>query len=73
MLESKMRTDVSHFSAVTGASATPFKKKNQERKSDVKSPAMSPPRKDPIPNQYINRLITEQDPSIPPIIAKYPP
>ena len=34
---------------------------------------MSPPRKDSIPNQDINRLITEQFPSIPPIISKYPP
>ena len=34
----------------------------------MKSPAMSPPRKYPIPNQYINILITQQDPSIPPII-----
>ena len=37
----------------------------------MKSPAMSPPRKDPIPNQDINRLITQQDPSDPPIIEKY--
>ena len=33
---------------------------------------MSPPRKDQIPNQDINRLITEEDPSLPPIIEKYP-
>ena len=39
----------------------------------MKSPAMSTPRKDPIPDQYINRLINEQDPSLPPIIEKYPP
>ena len=39
----------------------------------MKSPAMSPPRKDPIPSLYINRLISEQDPSHPPIIAKYTP
>ena len=34
---------------------------------------MSPPRKDPITNQIINRLITEQDLSLPPIIKNYPP
>ena len=33
---------------------------------------MSPPRKDPIPIQYINILITQQDPSLLPIISKYP-
>ena len=31
----------------------------------MKSPAISTPRKDPIPNQDINRLITEKDPSLP--------
>ena len=36
------------------------------------SPSMSPPRKDPIPDQYINRLITKQDPSLTPIKARYP-
>ena len=34
---------------------------------------MSPSIKDPITNKYINRLITEQDPIIPPIKAKCPP
>ena len=34
---------------------------------------MSPPIKDPIPNQYINILITEKDPSLPPHLEKYPP
>ena len=38
----------------------------------MKSSAMSPPRKDPIPNQYINILITQQDLSLPPIIERYP-
>ena len=33
---------------------------------------MSPTRKDPITNKYINRLIIEQAPSLPPIIATYP-
>ena len=34
---------------------------------------MSLPRNYLIPNQYINRLINEQDPIFPPIIVKYPP
>ena len=37
----------------------------------MKSPTISPPRKDPIPNQDINRLNTPKDPSLPPIIEKY--
>ena len=39
----------------------------------MKSPTMSLPWKDKIPNQDINRLITDQDPSLPPIIAEYTP
>ena len=42
-------------------------------KSNMKSPAISPPRKDPIPNQDNNILITKQDPSLPPNIERYPP
>ena len=38
---------------------------------DNKSPAMSPSRKDPIPNQDSNIFINEQDPILPPILAKY--
>ena len=34
---------------------------------------MSPPRKYPVPDQYINRLITKQDPSLPPIKEIYTP
>ena len=34
---------------------------------------MSPPRKDPIPNQDINRSITEKYPSLPPHLSKYTP
>ena len=37
----------------------------------MKSPVISPPRKDTITNQDINRFITQQDPSLPPIIEKY--
>ena len=36
-------------------------------------PAMSPPRKDPSPNQDINIFITKQYPILPPIKAKCPP
>ena len=34
---------------------------------------MYPPRKDPIPNQYIQKLTTEKDPSLPPHFEKYLP
>ena len=34
---------------------------------------MSPPRKYTTQNQYINRLVTEKYPSLPPIKEKYPP
>ena len=37
-----------------------------------KSPAILPLGKDPIPNQYSNITINEEDPIIPPILAKYP-
>ena len=39
----------------------------------MKSPAMYPPIKDPIPNQDINRLTTKKDPSLSPNFAKYLP
>ena len=52
-----MRTDVSILYGGTGASVTT--ERRIPRKSNMKPPAMSPPRKDPIPNQDINRLITE--------------
>ena len=59
MVEDKMRTDVYILYGVTGDSVTtetiiPRKKRN------MKSPAMSPPRKDLITNQYINIIITEK-------------
>ena len=37
----------------------------------MKSPAMSFPGKDPIPNQDSNRIINEQDPIIPPLLEEY--
>ena len=45
----------------------------QKKKRNTKSPATSPPIKYPTPNQYINRLITKKDPSLPPHLSKYPP
>ena len=38
----------------------------------MKPPEMSPPKKDPIPNQDSNRIITQQDPILPPLLEKYP-
>ena len=38
----------------------------------MKSHAMSPPRKYTIPNKDSTRIINEQDPIIPPLLAKYP-
>ena len=67
-----MWTDVSIFSGVKGASVTP-EKRIHRNKRNMKSPAIYPPRTNTITNQYINRLITEQYPSRPPIILKNPP
>ena len=39
----------------------------------MKLPVMSTPIKYPIPNQYINILITEEDQIPPPHLEKYPP
>ena len=41
-----------------------------QEEENMKSPAMYSPINDPIPNQYMNRLITQQYPSLPPIIEK---
>ena len=38
----------------------------------MKSPEMSPSRKDPIINQDSNRIINKQDPTILPLLEKYP-
>ena len=38
----------------------------------MKSPAVFPPRKDPIKNQYITRIITQQYPKLPPNLSKVP-
>ena len=39
----------------------------------MKSLAILPPRKDQIPNQYINILSTRKYQSLPPQLVKYPP
>ena len=64
-LESKIPTGVSLLSR-TGASVTP--EIRIPIKKYIKSPAMSPPRKYPIPNQDSNILINKQDKIIPPIL-----
>ena len=68
----KTRTVVSLFSGGTGASVTP-EKSIPKKKRNMNPPEMSPPIKYPIPNQDIHILITEQDPSLPTILEKYPP
>ena len=72
IVDNKMRTGASILSEGTGASVTP-EKLIPKKKSNMKSPAMSPPRKDPIPTQDINRLISKKDKILPPHLAKYPP
>ena len=63
-----MPTDVSILSG-TGASVTP--ERRIPRKTNTKSPAMLPPRNDPIINQYSTRNINRQDSILPPLLAKY--
>ena len=70
-MESKIKTDVSIFSGGTVSSVTP-ERRITITKINIKSPAMSTPRNDPIPNQDINRLITQQDPSLSPILENNP-
>ena len=72
MVNAKMRTDVSILYGGTGASVTP-EKRIPGKQRNMKSPAILPPRKDPITNQDINRLITEKYQILPPHLAKYPP
>ena len=72
MVDKKIRTYVSTLYGGTGASVTP-EKRTSRKKRNTKSPGMLPPRKYPIPYQYINRLITKQDQSLPPHLEKYPP
>ena len=71
-MDNKIQTDVSLLSVVTEASVTP-EKRIPRKKNNMKSLSMSPPRKDPIPNQDINILGTEADKILPPQYAKYRP
>ena len=72
MLDKKIRTGVSLLSGGTGDSVTP-EKRTPRKKKNKKSLAMSPPKKDQIPNQDIDRLGTNNDQSLPPHLAKYFP
>ena len=71
-MDNKIRTDVPIFSGGTGASVTP-EKRIPRNKRNMKSSAISPLGKDPIPNQDINRLTTKKDKSLPPHLATFPP
>ena len=65
MADNKIRTDIYILSGGTGASVIP-EKYNLRNKKNTKSLEMSPSRKNPIPNQDINRLSTPKYQSIPP-------
>ena len=56
VVKDNMWTGVSTFSGVTLAIVTP-EKHIPKKKNNMKSPTISPPRKYPIPNQYINIFI----------------
>ena len=58
------------MSGVTGASITP-EKHIPRKKRNMKSLTISPPRKDPIPNQDINMIRTVKDQNIPPQLLKF--
>ena len=49
-----------------------LQKDGSQVKKNFKSPEMSYPRKDPIPNQDSTRNITQQDPKLPPHLEKGP-
>ena len=64
----KLQNDLSVNSGLTGetrASVTP-EKRIPRKKRNIKSLAMSPPRKDPIPNQDINNLGLQKYQYLPP-------
>ena len=65
MVDKKMRTDVSILSGGTGSSVTP-KKRIPIKQRNMKSPGILTPRKDPIPDQDSNTLITQKYQSLPP-------
>ena len=72
MVDKKIPTDVSVLSGATGASVT-LEKRIPTKKKNMKSLAMSPPIKYPIPNPDINILGNETDRILPPQLAKYFP
>ena len=43
-----------------------------QEKSNLKSPSISPPRKNPIPNQDITIIITQQDLNLSPHLTEVP-
>ena len=67
-----MRNYLSVLSGAIGASITP-EKRIIRKKRNIKLLATSPPRKDPIPNQYKNNLGIEKYQSLPPHLPKFPP
>ena len=72
MVGNKIRTDVSLLFVRTGAILNP-EKRIPRKKRNMKSPEMSPPRKDIIQNQDNNKLSTEKDQSFPPNLETFPP
>ena len=72
MVDNKIRTDVSVLYVGTGADVTP-EKRIPRKKNNMKSHAMSPPRKDSIPNQDIEMLGTKIYQSLPPQLANFFP
>ena len=72
MVEKNIRNDVYFSSVGTGAHVTP-ERRNLLNKRNMKSPAISPPRKDPISDQDINKLSTQKGQSLPSQLAKSPP
>ena len=72
MFNTNILTDVSVLSGNTGSNVTP-EKHIPRKKKNMKSRAISPPRKDPIPNQYINMLGTKKYQILPPQLAKFCP
>ena len=72
MVNPKMRTDVSVLYENTGASVT-TETRISRKKNNMKSLAMSPPRKGMIPNPDINMLGTKTDQSISSQLAKFLP
>ena len=71
-MDNKIRTGVSILSRGTGANLSP-ENRIPINKKNIKSLAISPPRKYSIKNQYINRLRTKKEQSRPLQLAKYCP